>query len=245
MKLFWLLSIVSAFVLTGTVALAADAPRAESQSGTPPETLGVYLDAFHFQSGNMQMQMEIHHYCAQLNEDLIQCVLYDGTGRDALLMGVEYVISEKLFKTLPKDEKRMWHSHAYEVKSGQLITPSLPEEAEHGLMEKLVSTYGKTWHTWDTDKYGKNLPLGIPILMMAFTADGQIDPAMLARRDKRLTVSTESKKKSRADIPAHSIQPGADAWQSGEVAQLELKTLQGKGKKDLSKASIKKQAGKP
>jgi hypothetical protein len=228
MKSLRLLSIVSVFVIVGTAAtLAAEAPTA-ALSGTPLEAIGVYLDAFHFHSGDMQKQMEIHHYCSQLNEDLTQCVLYDGKGRDALLMGVEYVISEKAFKTLPDDEKKMWHSHAYEVTSGQLIAPDMPEDAEHGLMENLISTYGKTWHTWDTDSYGKKLPLGIPSLMMAFTADGQIDSAMLARRDSQLGVSTELKKKSRADIPTYSAQPDADAWQRGEVTQVELKVVKGK-----------------
>lgn len=228
MILYRFLSIVSVLVIMGSAAApAAEAPPA-ALSGAPLEAIGVYLDAFHFHSGEMQKQMEIHHYCSQLNEDLIQCVLFDSKGRDALLMGVEYVISEKLFKTLPNDEKNMWHSHAYEVKSGQLIAPDMPEDAEHGLMEKLISTYGKTWHTWDTDRYGKELPLGIPTLMMAFTADGQIDPAMLARRDKAFGVSTDSKKKSRVDIPSYAAQPGADAWQKGKVVQVKLKAVKSK-----------------
>ena len=44
-------------------------------------------------------------------------------------------------------------------------------------MEQVVSTYGKTWHTWHTDR-DKELPYGIPALMMGFTADGQLDPAL-------------------------------------------------------------------
>ena len=40
----------------------------------------------------------------------------------------------------------------YEVKSGMLVAPSVPEMAEHMEMEKLVNTYGKTWHTWQVDR---------------------------------------------------------------------------------------------
>jgi hypothetical protein len=29
--------------------------------------------------------------------------------------GVEYVVSEKVFQTLPAEEKQLWHSHNYEV----------------------------------------------------------------------------------------------------------------------------------
>jgi hypothetical protein len=57
--------------------------------------------------------------------------------------------------------------------------------------------------------------------MMGFTADGQADPAMVAARDKRFEVSSEEKKKNRADIPAPAIDPGADAWQKGNIVQLQ------------------------
>ncbi len=115
-------------------------------------------------------------------------------------MGVEYIISAKLFAGLPEREKALWHSHVHEVKSGQLIAPGIPEVAEHELMEKLIHTYGKTWHTWHTD-LDKDLPRGMPQLMMGFTADGQASPAMIAARDARLGVSSEDKRKRRADIP--------------------------------------------
>lgn len=140
--------------------------------------------------------------------------------KDAKLMGVEYIISETLFAGLPEQEKALWHSHVQEVTSGQLIAPGIPEVAEHALMEKLIHTYGKTWHTWHTD-LDKDLPRGMPQLMMGFTADGQADPAMVAARDARLGVSSEDKRKRRADITAPSIDAGADAWQKGKVIQIE------------------------
>ena len=30
-------------------------------------------------------------------------------------IGVEYIVSDRIFDTLPLDEQRLWHSHAYEV----------------------------------------------------------------------------------------------------------------------------------
>lgn len=29
--------------------------------------------------------------------------------------GVEYIVSARIFDTLPPDEQKLWHSHAYEV----------------------------------------------------------------------------------------------------------------------------------
>ncbi|MBD8099561.1 OBAP family protein [Pseudomonas fluorescens] len=196
-----------------------DAGAALLQSRPPIDALNAYLDGFHFYNGHPDVQMEAHHYCAILNEEVIQCVIYDGNRKDAKLMGVEYIISEQLFNTLPAAEKALWHSHVHEVKSGQLVAPGIPGVAEHALMEKLVHTYGKTWHTWHTDLH-KRLPLGVPQLMMGFTADGQADAKMVAERDQRLGVDSASKKTDRADIVAPPIAPGADAWRQGNIIQI-------------------------
>lgn len=208
--------------------IALDTGAALLQSRPPIDALNAYLDGFHFYNGHPGAQMEAHHYCSILNEEVIQCVIYDGNVKDAKLMGVEYIISEQLFATLPAAEKPMWHSHGHEVKSGQLVAPGIPAPAEHALMEKLVHTYGKTWHTWHTD-LDKTLPLGVPQLMMGFTADGQIDPALVAERDRRLGIDSAEEKRQRADIVAPKVAPGADAWQQGKVIQLSDPTGQQHG----------------
>lgn len=205
-----------ATALTRTLDTGADA----LQSRPPVAALNAYLDGFHFYNGNMKAQMEAHHYCSILNEEVIQCVIYDGNVKDAKLMGVEYIISERLFATLPSAEKALWHSHVHEVKSGQLIAPGIPASAEHALMEKLVHTYGKTWHTWHTDQ-DKQLPLGMPQLMMGFTADGQADPSMVLQRNQRFGVDSAAEKKAREDIPTPPVQSGADAWSNGKVIQID------------------------
>ena len=196
------------------------------QGKAPLGAVSAYLNGFHFYNGDMNGQMEAHHYVTRLNEDVMQALIYDGNGRDAKLMGVEYIISARLFATLPEQEKKLWHSHDYEVKSGTLVAPGLPQVAEKQLMEQVVSTYGKTWHTWHTDR-DKELPYGIPALMMGFTADGQLDPALEKARDARLDVDTQAIRRSRASIPPPRVDPAANAWKKGEVIQLQR--VQGAG----------------
>ncbi|HHN5635237.1 OBAP family protein [Enterobacter hormaechei] len=208
----------------GTSTLEAGAQLIQSRP--PIDAMSAYLDGFHFYSGDKNGQMEAHHYVTVLNEDVMQAVIYDGNTKDARLMGVEYIISERLFNTLPPEEKKLWHSHQYEVKSGSLIAPGLPAVADKALMSKIVNTYGKTWHTWHTDR-DKKLPLGIPALMMGFTGEGQLDPKLLADRDRRFDVSTQAIKEERKDIVAHPVAKGADAWQRGE--EIQLKRVRGSG----------------
>jgi len=170
-------------------------------------------------NGSMQGQMEAHHYCGHLNEDLIQCVIFDGNGEKAKIMGVEYIVSRALFDKLPAEERHLWHSHVHEVRSGQLIAPGIPEVAEHEFMEKIAATYGKTWHTWHTDQQ-LELPVGTPMLMMGFTKDGQANEQMIAERDKRFGVSSAENRQKRTDIEYPPIDRDADAWQKGVVVQL-------------------------
>ncbi|HKS12594.1 MAG TPA: OBAP family protein [Pseudomonas sp.] len=206
-------------VQTKALELGAEALQAQP----PVQALSAYLDGFHFYNGHPKVQMEAHHYCAVLNEEVIQCVIYDGNTAQARLMGVEYIISERLFAGLPAQEKALWHSHAHEVKSGQLVAPGIPLVAENRLMTKLANTYGKTWHTWHTDQ-DNPLPLGMPQLMMGFTADGQADPAMVRQRDQRLGIDSTERRAARAGIRPNPVQPGADAWKTGKVVQIKDST---------------------
>jgi len=86
-------------------------------------------------------------------------------------------------------------------------------------MERLAHTYGKTWHTWHTDQ-DKALPVGVPQLMMGFTADGQADPTMVEQRNRRLRVDAAETKTQRADIQIPAADLKADGWQHGNVIQI-------------------------
>ena len=189
--------------------------------GAPIGQIAVYLDGLHVMKDDPHLFLEAHHYCAAKNEDLTQCVIFDGNTSDANLIGIEFIISERLFDGLPDEEKKLWHSHHYEVKSGELAIPGIPRLAEHAFMKDLITTYGKTWHTWQIDR-DPNLPMGIPQLMMGFTADGQADDQIVRDRDRRLRLSSDENRKNRDDIKWPTVVAGANAWDSGKVMQLTL-----------------------
>ena len=195
---------------------------------SPLSGIDEHVCGLHFYSGDMNRQVIAQHYCSHVSRDVRQCVIYDSDKKHARLVGIEYIISAQLFNELPAEEKKFWHSHVYEVKSGQLLAPRISGAAEMEVMNSLVGTYGKTWYTWQVDR-GDKVPLGIPQLMMAFTADGQAHPQLLAECDAEYGISSEEKGRSRADIVSPTIQPGADAWQQGEAIQLQTKTVAMKG----------------
>lgn len=128
--------------------------------------------------------------------DVRQCILYDSPNPGARLIGIEYMITPKLYETLEPEERKLWHSHVFEVKSGMLIMPQpsvlVPqaawEKAETAEMEDVVELYGKVsglvldgsscsgtvltqiqvYHLWQVDK-GHKIPLGEPKLMTSFS----------------------------------------------------------------------------
>lgn len=104
-------------------------------------------------------------------------------------------------------------------------------------MKELHGTYGKvgslpplggprssprqTIHTWQND-ISPDLPLGPPRLMMAFTEDGQVDPATMAALDKVQGVTTEHKRELRKgylDLE-YEVKKGADSWKGGKAVEL-------------------------
>jgi hypothetical protein len=195
------------------------------QSKKPIDAMSEFLNGFHFYANDMGRQVEANHFCTHLNEDFHQCVIYDSDQANAKLLGIEYIVSERVFVSLPDDEKKLWHSHNYEVKSGELVAPRVPNVAEHSFMEALVTTYGKTWHCWQIDR-DHNFPFGIPQLMMGFTQDGQANSPMVQERDRRFGISSEQQKKDRNDIPMPKVQAGANSWQSGRTVQLVLQEME-------------------
>lgn len=193
-------------------------------AGSPVGAIHAHLCGFHFYAGDMARALRAEHYCSHLNADVFQCVIYDATAPNARLIGVEYVISEALFLQLPAEEKQLWHSHRYEVMSGLLTAPDLAPAAEKELMREFVGTYGKTWNLWQIDR-GDTLPLGLPKLMMGFTADGQADPSLLAARDQDQKIDSTQVKANRADLPVRPVAAGADAWQQGPAFQIPASLL--------------------
>jgi Protein of unknown function (DUF1264) len=207
---------------------ALDLAASVMQPKYPIEAISTFLNGFHFYADDMGRQIEAHHFCIHLRHDLHQCIIFDSNQPGARLIGIEYIVSEARFRELPDEEKRLWHSHHYEVKSGELIAPGIPELAERTYFKDLVSTYGKTFHTWQVDR--DDFPYGIPQLMMGFTQDGQFDESLVEARDRRFGVSRKPRRACRAGIPMPSLIPGANSWETGTTVQTGLQEIALKGR---------------
>lgn len=201
-----------------------DTASSAIQSFAPISRIHQHLCAFHFYADDTTRQIEAHHFCAHLNEDVRQCLIFDSPESDARLIGVEYIVSEPIFLTLPDEEKPLWHSHEFEVKSGVLFLPGVPGAVQRLDLDKVAKTYGKTFHFWQVDR-GDELPLGIPNLMMALTRDGQLHENLSQDVEKKFGVSFADERARRAYMsgPEHGVHPLANG--AGKGLKLELREV--------------------
>lgn len=78
-------------------------------------------------------------------------------------------------------------------------------------MKNLGTTYGKTVHCRQADR-GDDLPYGIAQIMMNFQKDGQVNPAIIAERNKHFGIDSKKKGEMRKDLPTQDVDPLADYW---------------------------------
>ncbi|EFJ31989.1 hypothetical protein SELMODRAFT_144613 [Selaginella moellendorffii] len=196
------------------------------QSLEPVKQIQEHICTFAFYSHDMKRQIETHHYASRVNEDFTQCLVFDRDDSQARLIGVEYIVSDRIFVTLPDEEKKLWHSHSHEIKTGLWVHPGVPEAVQKQELHKLAPTYGKFWCTWQFDR-GDRLPMGPPALMMSPQEECPVDSKLVEARDKKYNISTTERAESRRDIAGLSrVDPLADHWKaSGKGMVVELKEV--------------------
>ena len=183
----------------GTVGAAASADdHGGAKAGTKymecMSGFHAHFCGIHVAKNNPKFQLVAQHYCC-LGETVHQCLLFDGTGKGAKLLGVEYIVGDETFRSLPDEEKKYWHPHTYEVLAGGLIAPGMTPEDEMKFMRAILPTWGKTFHTWPDPK--TPVPMGVPLLMWSLGADDQVDQGVVATRDKMFNVKTAQIRETR------------------------------------------------
>ena len=175
--------------------LPAGGRRYEPQRIPPIEQIRLYVDGFHLRKADGR-PLEARHYLSQIGDGLWHGLIVDRHDAQGRILGVEYLISEERYRALPEDEKRMWHSHAHAVKSGQWVMPGADPDVERNVMRDLVATYGKAWLCWGEGE----LPTGEPTGLDSPTRDGQVPDELLRARDARVGVSAEERKRARGEL---------------------------------------------
>ena len=168
----------AAGILVGAGAMRPASARADGHAGAAPvgtkapiqEILHCPL-AFagvHLLKDFPDWSQVAYHFCKPVNEDLNQCVLYDGTGPDAKLIGIEYLVSDAVYQKMPTEEKAYWHDHKHEVDAGLLKSLTQSGDEEKQTLAKVRTLWGKVYHTWAS---GTTYPRGPARLYWSVTGE--------------------------------------------------------------------------
>jgi hypothetical protein len=194
-------------LVTGALLMSAARPRPAQADDRPPhgrpaagakapiqEVLHCPLSfaGVHLLKDLPEHAQVAYHYCKPVNDDVSQCVLYDGTGPEARLIGVEYLVSDALYQKMPPEEKLYWHDHKHEVDAGLLKSLTQTGNEERTTLAAVRTLWGKVFHTWAS---GKSYPSGPPRLFWSVTGE---EPFVLAPGAK-LPAELDGKRARKAD----------------------------------------------
>jgi hypothetical protein len=94
--------------------------------------------------------LRVEHFCKPHDRVMMICQLYDSNSANATLIGIEYIITQEQYDSLPNREKPYWHAHREELRP-ERADPRMPElspEQAQAEMAKMLSTWGKVIITW-------------------------------------------------------------------------------------------------
>ncbi len=113
----------------------------------PSDGFGLHIDAK--KHINVAPDAVVHHFCKETSSPVIQCLLFDNDSANARLIGVETVISEQLYASLPDAEKPNWHYHKTEIPQVEATLPGLSEQEAQKVLDSLQETWGKVIIFWE------------------------------------------------------------------------------------------------
>jgi Protein of unknown function (DUF1264) len=89
-----------------------------------------------------------YHDRKPLNDHVGQCLIFDGPGPDARLIGVEYLVSDEVYRRMPAEERLYWHAHQCEGDAGPLRSPTQSRSEERAARAEVRTLWAKVYHTW-------------------------------------------------------------------------------------------------
>ena len=134
--------------MTAACATAGD----KMPANNPLSGYTIHVTAPHVMDG--EVIGPFHHYCKPINDDIIQCVLFESTEPNARMTEVEYMISKKLArKVIPEwSHKQNWHDHKQEIETGRVaVIHPTEEKAVKDLVDHVSDTDGIIFHLWPKD----------------------------------------------------------------------------------------------
>jgi protein tyrosine phosphatase (PTP) superfamily phosphohydrolase (DUF442 family) len=183
-------AIVAILVLSISVSNTAAQQQAMTANATKP------VDGYDTQQGHMNAvrhvfddpSLRVDHYCKPSDKIMIVCQLYDGPSANATLIGVEYIITQEQYDSLPDREKPYWHAHRVEFRPDRAdpMMPELSAEEARAEMAKLAPTWGKVIITWNPNDDMPLFPPQVQLVDHPFMVNATVTSTANATTDEHM-----------------------------------------------------------
>jgi hypothetical protein len=120
--------------------------------------------------------LRVEHFCKPNDKIMMICQLYDSNSANATLIGIEYIITQQQYDSLPDREKPYWHAHREEF-SPNRADPKMPElspEQAQAEMAKMLPTWGKVITTWNPNDDLPSFPPQVQLVDHPFMVNATV-----------------------------------------------------------------------
>ena len=149
--------------MTAACATAGDKAAGDKAPASPLDGYSIHVSAPHVMDG--EVMGPFHHYCKPINDDIIQCILFESTDPNARMTEVEYMVSKKLARSVIPEwsHKQNWHDHKQEIDTGRVaVHYPTDKKTVEGIVNHVADTDGIIFHLWPKGAPIPDGSVGIP-----------------------------------------------------------------------------------
>jgi hypothetical protein len=149
---------VAVLMLSISVSNIAIAQQQGITNATSSSAAAKPVDGYNLPQGHLNAvrhvfddpSLRVEHFCKPSDKIMMVCQLYDSNSANATLIGIEYIITQQQYDSLPDREKPYWHAHREEFSPNRAdpMMPELTPEQTQAEMAKMLPTWGKVIITW-------------------------------------------------------------------------------------------------
>ncbi|MBI4440543.1 DUF1264 domain-containing protein [Candidatus Woesearchaeota archaeon] len=126
---------------------------------TPQKGFDLHVDAKHYVK---DARVPVHHWCKNINEKLIECLLFDTDAKNANVVGIETIITNDVWNALAPAIQKEWHDHSIEIIEAEATLPDTPADEAAKIVDFLKGTHGRVIYIWNFPK--EDYPVTRPFL---------------------------------------------------------------------------------
>ena len=149
--------------MTAACATAGDKAAGDKPPASPLDGYTIHVSAPHVMNG--EVVGPFHHYCKPINDDIIQCILFESTEPNARMTEVEYMVSKKLARSVIPEwsHKKNWHDHKQEIETGRVaVHYPTDKKTVDSIVNHVADTDGIIFHLWPEGAPIPDGSVGIP-----------------------------------------------------------------------------------